>query len=124
MGSTEDAGSSGTTDEESVLSGELVRETQVMRQEDPGRGDSISPRDLFKIIAFEPVAASDGLGWAGLEAIHFWSAPTSECNSPALTYHRLVLFARPPEALDLRFIEEALKAHPEKSNRKIAETTG
>jgi AraC family transcriptional regulator len=80
-----------------------------MRQEEPGRGDSISPRDLFKIIPFKPVAASDGLGWAGVEAIHFRAAPASECNSPALTHHRLVLFARPPEELDLRY--EGVKRH-------------
>ena len=53
-------------------------------------------------IPFEPAAASDRLGWVGLEAARYRAAPASELNPPALTHHRLVLFARPPEELDLR----------------------
>jgi AraC family transcriptional regulator len=39
----------------------------------------------------------------GLEAARFRAAPAAELNPPALTHHRLVLFARPPEELDLRY---------------------
>jgi len=39
----------------------------------------------------------------GLEAAHFVAAPNSELTQPALTHHMLILFARPPDALDLRY---------------------
>jgi hypothetical protein len=52
----------------------LVSETQVMRQEEPGRGDPIGPLDWRKILPFEPAASSDRLRWVGLvrfsDALH------------------------------------------------------
>ena len=76
-----------------------------MRQEEPARGDPIGPFDLHKITPFEPAAASEGLGWAGLEAARFPEAPASELNQPGLSHHRLVLFSRPPEELHLQYDE-------------------
>jgi AraC family transcriptional regulator len=64
---------------------------------------------LRKIIPFEPAAASDRLGWVGLEAARYCAVPASELHPPALTHHRLVLFARPPEELDLLY--EGVKRH-------------
>jgi AraC family transcriptional regulator len=64
---------------------------------------------LRQIIPFEAAAASDRLGWLGLAAARYRAAPASELNPPALTQHRLVLFARPPEELDLRY--EGVKRH-------------
>jgi AraC family transcriptional regulator len=82
----------------------LVNETQVMRPEEPGRAGPIGPlAALRKIIPFEPAATSDRLGWAGLEAARCREVPAFECNPPALTHHTLILFARPPEELDLRY---------------------
>jgi AraC family transcriptional regulator len=81
----------------------------VMRQHDPGRGDQIGPLDWRKILAFEPCAASDRRGWADLEAARFRAASASEFNVPALTHHRLVLIARPPEELHVRY--EGVKRH-------------
>src|SRR5262249_28610506 len=78
----------------------LVREAQVMRREERGGGDWIGPGDWLKIVPFEPCAASDRLGWVGLEAARY-REPASELSPPALTHHRLVLFARPPEEMDL-----------------------
>src|SRR4051812_10879449 len=78
-----------------------ARTEEVMRQEEPGRGGPIRPLDWRKDLPFEAAAASDRLGWAGLEAAHYRAAPAAEVNSPALTHHRLVLVARPPEELDL-----------------------
>ena len=101
--STTGGGSSGTTDDESVPAGGLVRETPVMRQEEPGRGDPIGLLDLRKLLPFEASAASDRLGWVGLEAARYPEAPASELSPFALTHHTLVLFARPPEELDLRY---------------------
>src|SRR5262249_58934440 len=58
---------------------------------------------LRQIIPFEAAAASDRLGWVGLQAARYREAPASELHPPALTHHRLVLFARPPGGLGLRY---------------------
>src|SRR6185369_17160971 len=57
----------------------------------------------------EADAASDRLGWVVLEAARYRAAPGSELHPPALTHHRLVLFSRPPEELDLRY--DGVKRH-------------
>jgi AraC family transcriptional regulator len=80
-----------------------------MRQEELGRGDPLGPLDWRKVIPFQAVAASDRLGWVGLEAARYRASPTWEYDAPALTHHRLVLVTRPPQELDLRF--EGAKRH-------------
>jgi AraC family transcriptional regulator len=87
----------------------LVSETPVMRQEEPVRGGPLGPLEWRKVLPFEPCAASGRLGWAGLDAARYRVASASELNVPALTHHRLVLIARPPEELDLRY--EGVKRH-------------
>jgi AraC family transcriptional regulator len=87
----------------------IRQETQVMRAAEPGRGGPIGPLDWFKIIPSEPVASSDRLGWGGLQAARYRAARPTEFSPPALTHHRLVLFIRPPEALDLRY--DGVKRH-------------
>ena len=62
-----------------------------MHQDKPGRGDPIGPQDWLKVIPFQAVAASDRLGWVGLEAARYRASPAWEYNAPALTHHRLVL---------------------------------
>src|SRR5215472_10838870 len=74
-----------------------------MKQEEPGRGNPIRPLDWLKVIPFQAVAASDRLGWVGLEAARYRASPAWEYNAPALTHHRLVLVTRPPEGLELQF---------------------
>jgi len=81
----------------------------VTRQQEQGRGDRIGPLDWCKIIPFEAAAASDRLGWVGLEAARCRAEPAFELNVPALAHHRLVLVTRPPEELDLRY--EGVKRH-------------
>jgi AraC family transcriptional regulator len=76
-----------------------------MKQEEP----PIRPLDWVKGIPFQPVAASDRLGWVGLEAARYRASPAWEYNAPALTHHRLVLVTRPPQELELRF--EGVKRH-------------
>jgi AraC family transcriptional regulator len=71
--------------------------------------DPIGPLDWRKVIPFQAVAASDRLGWVGLEAARFRASPAWEYTAPALTHHRLVLVTRPPQELDLRF--EGVKRH-------------
>jgi AraC family transcriptional regulator len=80
-----------------------------MPEKEPRRGDPISPLDLRNISAIETAAASDRLGWVGLEAARYRAPPPSELFSPALSHHWLVLFARPPEELELRY--EGVKRH-------------
>ena len=74
-----------------------------MRQEEPGHGDPIGLLDLRKLLPFEASAASDRLGWVGLEAARYPEAPASELSPFGLTHHTLVLFARPPEELSLQY---------------------
>jgi AraC family transcriptional regulator len=90
-------------DDESVPSAGRVRETQMMREEESERGDPIGPLDWRRILPFAPAAASDRRGWVGLEAARCRAEPAFERHVPALTHHRLVLVARPPEALELRY---------------------
>jgi AraC family transcriptional regulator len=74
-----------------------------MQQDEAGLGGPIDPLDWRKIVPFEAAAASDRLGWVGLEAVRYRAAPASELHPPAMTHHRLILFTRPPEELDLRY---------------------
>jgi AraC family transcriptional regulator len=64
---------------------------------------------LRKIAPIEDAAASDRLGWVGLAAARYCEAPAFEFTAPAITHHRLVLFTRPPEELDLMY--EGVKRH-------------
>ena len=81
-----------------------------MRHKNPERGGTLGAlAALRKIIPFEADAASDRLGWVGVEAARYRAAPGSELNPPAMTHDRLVLFARPPEKLDLLY--EGVKRH-------------
>jgi AraC family transcriptional regulator len=84
--------------------------TRDLQQKEPRPGGPPGPlAELRKIIPFEAAAASDRLGWVGLQAARYRAAPASELNPPALDHDRLVLFSRPPEELDLRY--EGVKRH-------------
>jgi AraC family transcriptional regulator len=76
-----------------------------MKQEE----SPIRPLDWLKVIPFQAVAASDRLGWVGLEAARYRASPDWEYNAPALTHHRLVLVTRPPKELELEF--DGVKRH-------------
>jgi AraC family transcriptional regulator len=80
-----------------------------MKQEEPGRGDPLGPLDWRKVIPFQAVAASDRLGWVGLQAARYHASPHWGYDAPALTDHRLVLVTRPPQELELRF--DGVKRH-------------
>src|SRR5262245_2276209 len=82
---------------------------QAVHQDKPECGDPIGPQDWLKVIPFQAVAASDRLGWVGLEAARYRASPAWEYRAPALTHHRLVLVTRPPQELELRF--EGVKRH-------------
>ena len=74
-----------------------------MPEGEPRHGDPIGPLDWLEVLPFEADASSDRLGWVGLEAARYRAPPASELSAPALTHHRLVLFVRPPEELDLLY---------------------
>ena len=80
-----------------------------MRQVERQPGNPLGPLDGLKILPHETAASSDRLGWVGLEAAHCRAAPAFELNLPPLTHHRLFLFARPPEELELLY--EGVKRH-------------
>src|SRR5262245_23970787 len=80
-----------------------------MREEELRRGGPIRPLDWYETLPFEAAAASFRLGWVGLAAARYREPPASEINLSPLTHHTLILFARPPEELDLRY--EGLKRH-------------
>jgi AraC family transcriptional regulator len=74
-----------------------------MPQEHARGGAPIEPLDWLKVVPFAAAASSVRLGWAELQAVRYRAAPASELNPPAMTHHRLILFARPPEELDLLY---------------------
>jgi AraC family transcriptional regulator len=65
--------------------------------------------EWLRLLPHEAAASSDRLGWVGLQAARCRAAPAFDINLPALTHHRLILFSRPPEELDLRY--EGVKRH-------------
>ena len=67
--------SCGTMEDESLASVGIVREARVMRQEEPECDARIGPLDWLKTVPFEADAASDRLGWAGLEAARYREGP-------------------------------------------------
>jgi AraC family transcriptional regulator len=86
---------------------------QVMQSEEPGRGGPLGPFVARRtILPFGAAAASERLGWAGLEAVRYRVAPASECSTPALSHHRLVLFTRPTEELELLYEGVRRRAPP------------
>jgi AraC family transcriptional regulator len=78
-----------------------------MSVEEPRPGEPIGPGDWLEIVPFEAAAASDRLGWTGLQAARYRGTPPFEINPPGSTHHHLILFARPPE--ELNFLYEGVK---------------
>ena len=79
-----------------------------MRQAELQPGEPLGPLDFLRQLPHES-ASSDRLGWVGLQGAHCLAAPAFELNLPALTHHRLFLFSRPPEELELRY--EGVQRH-------------
>jgi AraC family transcriptional regulator len=74
-----------------------------MRQAEPQPADRLGPLDWLRLLPHEAASSSDRLAWVGLEAARCRAAPAFEMDLPAMTHHRLFLFTRPPEELDLRY---------------------
>src|SRR5260370_27086101 len=77
--------------------------TQVMSKMQLQPDDPIQPLDWLKLLPFKPAASSDRLGWVGLEATSCRAGPVFECTPSVRIHHRLFLFTRPPDELDLRY---------------------
>src|SRR5215831_1337114 len=86
-----------------MLSTEPRGRHRLMRQVESRRAEPIAPLDWLKILPHETAASSDRLGWVGLEAARYRAASAAERNQPIITHHLLILYARPPEELDLRY---------------------
>jgi AraC family transcriptional regulator len=85
-----------------------MREEAMLRPEtQPGPLGSLAA--LRSFVPFEAAAASDRMGWVGLEAARYVAAPDSEIDPPTLSQHWLILLTRPPEKLDLLY--EGVKRH-------------
>src|SRR4051795_7872334 len=72
-----------------------------MRQDAPGLGGPLGPRDLIKRLPQVAFGASDRRRWVGLEAVRYRDQPPNEDVVPPLTHHLLHLFLRTPEELDV-----------------------
>src|SRR6516162_11929316 len=88
---------------ESVSSARVVTEAHVTPEKEPRCGDPIGPIEWLRLLPHEAAASSERLGWVGLQAARCRAAPAFEFDLPALTHHRLFLFSRPPDELDLRY---------------------
>src|SRR5215831_17033804 len=77
--------------------------TQVIRRAELQPADPLGPLDFLRLLPHETAASSDRLAWAGLEAARYRAASAAERNQPIITHHLLILYARPPEELDLRY---------------------
>src|SRR5262245_41122414 len=83
--------------------------TRGVGRVEPQPGGPIGPPDCPKIVPFAPDASSDRMRWMGLEAVRWCAGPAADLNPAAISHHSLLLFARPPEELHMKY--EGLKRH-------------
>jgi AraC family transcriptional regulator len=82
-----------------------------MRQEQPGFGGPLGPRELAGLVPFEPYVASSWSGSVGMLAARYLDAPASEIELPPSSHHKLVLVNRPSEQGEVRY-EDVLRHVP------------
>lgn len=84
-----------------------------MALEEPGPVRPPGPLEVRRrVAAGKPCAASEGLGWTGLEAARYCQTPAAEVVQPPLSHHTLILYSRPPEKLDLWYEGVDRQARP------------
>jgi AraC family transcriptional regulator len=59
--------------------------------------------ELRECLPFTVARTSAGLGWSGLEAARIRPPTVLEFTQPALPYHDVILFIRPPTEMSLRY---------------------
>jgi hypothetical protein len=80
----------------------------MMRQEKSGFKEEFDA--LLGDIPFAPCATSYGMGWEGLQAVHYCKSPNKMFFAAGTALaHVLVLTIRPPEKMDLEY--EGVKQH-------------
>ena len=80
----------------------------MMLQEERGFKDEFDA--LLGDVPFAPCATSDGMGWKGLQAVHYCKSPNRVFFSTGTALaHVLVLTIRPPEKMELEY--EGVKQH-------------
>jgi AraC family transcriptional regulator len=80
----------------------------MMRQEESGFKEEFDA--LLGDVPFAPCATSDGMGWKGLQAVHYCKSPNQVFFAAGTALaHVLVLTIRPPEKMDLEY--EGVKQH-------------
>jgi AraC family transcriptional regulator len=94
-----------------------------MNRETSGHDSAIGPSERAGLLQYHaahwihcsriaPSAASDRLGWVGMEAARYADLPDTEVDVPPLTHHTLVLVDRPPDEMDLRYEDVDRHAPP------------
>jgi hypothetical protein len=86
-----------------------ISRTQRTSQEDSRREDLIAPRELRRVLRFEPAETSVRLGWVGIEVIHYRATPAFEIDFAGQTHHGFSLFLRSPDQYDIQF--EGVRRH-------------
>jgi AraC family transcriptional regulator len=80
----------------------------MMLQEESGFKDEFDA--LLGDVPFAPCATSYGMGWKGLQAVHYCRSPNRVFFAAGTALaHVLVLTIRPPEKMDLEY--EGVKQH-------------
>src|SRR5262245_15810129 len=74
-----------------------------MQRKSAASGRLLGPFERDSLVA--PTAASQRLGWTGLEAARFTEVASSEFERRPLTHHLLILHTGPPDELDLRYAD-------------------
>ena len=82
-----------------------------MQREPAESGPLLGPLEYHPLVPVEPTAASERLGWTGLEAAQFNAVAGTEFERPALTHHLLLLHTGLPDDLDLRY-EDVKRRRP------------
>jgi AraC family transcriptional regulator len=76
---------------------------KFMREPTAASGEQFDPLHREGIVPFEAAAASDELGWSGVQAVRYRVSEGFEIDAPPFIHHTVVLSIRPPEAMDLRY---------------------
>jgi tetratricopeptide (TPR) repeat protein len=89
-----------------MASAGLVGETQVMRQEEPGRDGPLgSLAVLRQVVPFEAAAVSDRLGWVGLAAARYQAGSRDDALKAA--QRALELDPNDPQAKSIQQVAKA-----------------
>src|SRR5262245_43363818 len=71
-----------------------------MSQQDSALSGLLRPLELVGSFPGVPCAASERLGWSGMEALRYRDQGANEAVQPAITHHSLLLFLRTPSEFE------------------------